>query len=138
VTLSGRDFCLGRYGTVESRSEYDRLVAEWLAAGRQIKGTAGAMAHAELTVNELILGYVRHVDSYYQKDGQPTSEPRNIKLALRPLRHLYGHTSARTFGPLALKVVRQAMVDSGLCRTEVNKRVRRIVRAFRWAAENEL
>src|SRR5262249_48330031 len=41
-------------------------------------------------------------------------------------------------GPLALKAVRQAMVDVGLCRTEVNKRVGRVVRCFRWAVENEL
>ena len=30
------------------------------------------------------------------------------------------------------------MIDSGLCRNEVNKRVRRIVRAFKWAVGEEL
>ena len=34
VTLDGRDVYLGKYGTPESRAEYDRVVAEWLAAGR--------------------------------------------------------------------------------------------------------
>jgi integrase len=40
---------------------------------------------------------------------------------------------ARDFGPLQLKAVRQAMMDSGLCRNEVNKRTGRIVRLFKWA-----
>ena len=30
------------------------------------------------------------------------------------------------------------MVDGGLCRTEINKRVGKVVRAFRWAVENEM
>jgi integrase len=30
------------------------------------------------------------------------------------------------------------MIEAGLCRLEINKRVRHIVRMFRWAAENEL
>jgi hypothetical protein len=32
VTLSGRDHYLGAHGSPESRREYDRLVAGWLAA----------------------------------------------------------------------------------------------------------
>jgi len=34
VTLSGRDFYLGRYGTQASRAEYNQLVGKWLAGGR--------------------------------------------------------------------------------------------------------
>src|SRR4051794_33605125 len=30
------------------------------------------------------------------------------------------------------------MIDSGICRNEVNKRVRHVVRMLRWAVENEL
>jgi integrase len=57
---------------------------------------------------------------------------------MRPLQELYGHTVAREFGPLALKTVRQAMIDANLSRNEVNKRVKHIVRCFKWAVENEL
>ncbi len=35
VTLSGREIYLGKFSTPESREKYDRLVAEWLAAGRR-------------------------------------------------------------------------------------------------------
>ena len=70
----------------------------------------------DLTVAELILAYIRFADGYYRKDGRPTTESRNIRLALRPLRRLYGPTPARDFGPKALKAVRQAMIEAGLCR----------------------
>ena len=35
VTLNGRDFLLGHYGTKASGAKYDRLIAEWLDRGRQ-------------------------------------------------------------------------------------------------------
>jgi integrase len=86
----------------------------------------------------MLLAYLDYVDAYYVKNGQPTKEPVNIRLGLRPLRRLYGHTLARDFGPTGLKAVRQAMIDSGLCRNEVNRRVRIIVRTFRWTVSEEL
>jgi hypothetical protein len=50
VTLRGRDHLLGPYGTKASRAEYDRLIAEWVANGRQSRPTAGG----DLTVTTLI------------------------------------------------------------------------------------
>jgi hypothetical protein len=132
VTLSGRDFYLGRYGSPQSKAEYDRLIAEWLANGRQL-GNA-----AETSINELMVGYVKFADSYYVKDGEPTSDTNLVRLSLKVLKRLYGHTPAREFGPLALKAVRQSYIEAGLCRSEVNRRTRHIVRFLRWATENEL
>jgi integrase len=86
----------------------------------------------------MLLGYLGWADKYYVKDGKPTSEPVNIRLALRPLRKLYGHTPAKDFGPKRLKTVRDAMIESGLCRSEVNKRVRHLLRAFKWAVAEEM
>ncbi|HEU5118134.1 MAG TPA: tyrosine-type recombinase/integrase, partial [Isosphaeraceae bacterium] len=82
--------------------------------------------------------YLRHAESYYRKGGEMTREVENIKHSIRPLRQLYGSTDAAAFGPLALKAVRQSMIDSGLCRNEVNKRIGRVVRAFKWVVENEM
>ena len=39
---------------------------------------------------------------------------------------------------MALKAVRQAMIDAGRCRTLINKDVSRIRALFRWAVEQEL
>ncbi len=137
VSIGGRDVYLGKFGTPESRAEYDRLMAEWLATGRR-PIVAESASGADLTVNEMLLAYLDYADGYYVKNGKPTTEPVNIRLALRPLRQLYGHTPAREFGPLRLKTVRQAMIESGLCRSEVNKRVRHVLRAFKWAVGEEM
>lgn len=137
VTLDGRDIYLGPHGSPESRAEYDRLVAEWLLNGRS-RPPEPETAPAECSVNELLVAYLRWADSYYIKGGRPTSEPGNIRLALRPVRLLYGHVGVGRFGPVALKAVRQAMIDAGLCRGEVNKRVRHVVRAFKWGVSEEL
>jgi hypothetical protein len=53
VTLNSRDFCLGLHGMPDSRADYDRLIGEWLAAGRQVPHTCG------LSVDELLLAYLR-------------------------------------------------------------------------------
>src|SRR5262249_21782202 len=100
--------------------------------GRRLPApTSGA--GSDLSVNEVAVAYLVFADSYYVKHGKPTSEPTAIRHSIRPLRQLYGDTMARDFGPLQLKAVRQAMVDSGHCRTEVNKRTGRLVRLFKGA-----
>lgn len=130
VTINGRDHYLGPHGTAASRAEYDRLVGEWLASGR-----LPAAQLSDLSVNELLVAYLRWCATYY---GGESREPENIKLAIRPLVKLYGHTPAANFGPLALKTVRDAMIRANLCRNEINKRNHRLVRVFKWATENEL
>lgn len=51
---------------------------------------------------------------------------------------MYGKTVAAEFGPLALRAVRTRMIESGLARTEINARIHRVRRMFRWAASVEL
>jgi integrase len=88
------------------------------------------------------------VEHYRHADGTETSELRDYKISLRPLCHLYGHTPARDFGPLALKSVRESMVKGylhpkhgeqrPLSRGVVNQRIGRIRRLIRWAVEQEI
>jgi hypothetical protein len=140
VRLDGKDHYLGPYGSEASREKYRRLVAEWLS-GSQAHGpdpAAGPGPVATLTLDELILAYVRFADGYYVKDGLPTVEPTNIRLVLRLVRRLYGTTPANAFGPLALKAVRCELIRAGNCRTEINRRIGRIVRMFKWGVSEEL
>jgi integrase len=109
-----------------------------LANGRRLPSIPDGAGPADLSVNELLLSHLQWADGYYRKNGEPTGEADNIRYAIRPLRRLYGYTLAKEFGPLALKTVRQAMIDSGLCRNEVNRRTRYVVRVFGWGVENEL
>jgi integrase len=133
VTINGRDHYLGRFGSAESRQDYDRLIAEWLANNRQMVWDRSA-----LTMAEIMAKYLAFAEGYYVKDGRPTSEQDGIAQALRPVRRLYSRTAAAEFSPQKLKAVRQALVDHGLCRTVVNQAVGRIRRMMRWAVENEL
>lgn len=61
VTLSGRDFYLGPYHSSTSRTEYDRLTAEWLAHGRRTPGHRGYAG--DLSVNELLAAYWQYAQS---------------------------------------------------------------------------
>ncbi len=82
--------------------------------------------------------YLNHCQDYYRdSDGRPAEELKNVKDALRPVRKLYGHTLAAQFGPLALKAVRQSMIDSGLCRNTINSRIGRVRRMFKWGVGSE-
>ena len=134
VTLSGVDHYLGRHGTKASRNLYDRLVAEWLAAGR----SSAAPANAPLTIVELCSRYLAFAREHYQKNGRCTGVVPGVKAAIKYLRTWYGKEPAESFGPMALKALRQRMVDDGHSRRYVNDHVARIKRMFKWAAGEEL
>jgi integrase len=133
-----RDVLLGKYDTPESRAEYLRVLAEWEAAGRRAAGRADGAAPG-LSVNELILRFWKWAETHYRDTGGgPSTELRDYKPTLRPLRELYGSAPAAEFSPLKLKAVRGRMVDAGLSRGVVNQRIGRIVRMFKWAVSEEL
>lgn len=135
VTLRGRDVYLGPYNTKASKLKYDRVIAEWLAAGRP---TTSAQNLCEVTVTELIAAYWKFAQSYYVKDGQPTGAIPGIKVALRLLRESYGPTLAVEFGPLALKAMQAKMIELDQSRGYINDNIDRIRRVFKWAASEEL
>ena len=136
VTLNGVDIYLGPYGSIASRREYDRLIGEWLAAGRCRPGTG---AGDSTTIVEMLARYWVFATHHYRtRDGRPSKELDNIRYAVRPLKRLYGHTMVSEFGPLALKALQQRMVDDDLCRPVVNSRIGKIKRVFRWAVSEQI
>jgi integrase len=132
VTLDGRDFLLGPHGTKASRLEYDRRISEWIANGRRLRNDD------DTAVIEVINAYRKFAERYYRKNGHVTREYGCIREALKIVRALYGRTNANDFGPLALKAVRQRMIENGWSRGYINKSIGRIRRCFKWAVENEL
>ncbi len=141
VRIEGLDFYLGEYDSPESWEKYHRLIAEWLGGAslnsQAVEPTGASPTSA--TVNHVLLAYWKHAESYYVRDGEPTKELEGMRDALRPVRKLYGQTPAADFGPKSLKAVRDHMIDvQDLCRTEINKRMGRIKRVFKWAVSEEL
>ena len=136
VSIQGQDFYLGPWNSKASRVEYDRIIAEYLAAGRQLP-VKGAEA-ADLGIVEILTRYKKYAKAYYRKNGESTGEWENVEYAIAPLLELYSRTPIRDFGPLALKAVRQKMIEDGLTRQGINARMNRIKRVFRWAVSEEL
>jgi hypothetical protein len=120
VTLNGRDHYLGKYGTPESIVAYNELVARWLAAGRTLPDEQPGAA---LSVNEVLLQYVEHCTKHYAARRNAGAILDSIKLAIKPVRQLYGTTGAASFGPKALQLVRATWVQSKLARKTINERV---------------
>jgi hypothetical protein len=123
VRIDGRDHYLGRYDSPESWEMYHRLLAEQVVKGTVTSPVKqdGPTGADDLTLNELLLAYWRHAETYYVKDSEPTSEVDSIRQALGPVRELYDHTLARNFGPLALKACQEAMIARGWARTFINR-----------------
>jgi hypothetical protein len=95
VTIAGRDHYLGPWRSNASLVEYDRLIGEWLAAGRP---TTIATTN-DLTIGELCRAYKVYAEGYYTRGGMLD----NVAMAMRTLRLRSGNTLAVEFGPLALK-----------------------------------
>jgi integrase len=139
VTLpdaSGRrvDHLLGEYGTDESKAEYSRVVKEWQTNNRRI------VAHnSDITIAELLADFVDHAEQHYRHpDGTPTGEADIFKIAFRPMKALYAHTQAADFGPLALRTVREQMIEDKISRRVINKLVNRLRHVFKWGVSREL
>ncbi len=133
VSLGGHDHYLGKYGSAASKEAYRRLAAEWLQSGGTLSPT-----RTDMTVVEVIAAYLRFARAYYRKDGKITNEVKSAERALSVVKALYGRSEASTFGPLALKTVREAMIEKDWCRLQINKQVDRIKRVFKWAVSEEL
>ena len=167
VTLSDRqtgqrrDYLLGPFDSPESHAEYTRLLMEKQSSEGRLPGKSGDGVPSDLTINELMLDFVRYAEKYYVKAGQPTSEQETIRHALRFLKP-YGNSIARSFGPLGLRAVRDSMIAhkvtcktkvkdadgnvqevekvlrDGLSRGTINRQIARIKLMFKWAVGQEL
>lgn len=135
--VAGRWVTLGKHDFPESRAEYAHLLAEPAVA--PAPAAVATVGTPDVTVNELLVGFGRFAEEHYRHhDGTPTNELPQFRQTFRLMGELYGHTPAKEFGPLAFKAMRQKMIESGWNRKLVNRRVGRVRRVFRWAAENEL
>ena len=140
VRIDGKDHYLGVYGSPGSHERYRRIIAESFGNGRSYRASelTARSRFSDLTVVELIAVFWEFAREYYVKKGKPTSEQMSLRLALRPLKELYGSIPAVEFGPLALEPVREQMIEAGITRERINQHVGRIRRMFKWAVSKEL
>jgi integrase len=145
---------LGRYGSAESKQEYERLLCQ-LRANEGKLPVAGPAK--DITIAELVVRFMAHAETYYvDAVSHATTEQSAIKEAVRPLVRLYGHLPVNEFDSLCLESVQSAMAtDStlteeerkkkikrnrplGLARTTINRHIDRIKRLMRWGCAKKI
>jgi integrase len=136
VTLNGKDHYLGPHGTPESRAKYERILAEYLQAGRRTPTPPDASRTTVGKICERFLSYAR--ETYRDSAGAPSGEADNVRLALEDITLLFLDLPISEFGPMRLKLYRDRLIARGLARTTINQRVNIVRRAFRWGVEMEL
>ena len=102
VTLSGRDYLLGPYGTEASRQKYDRLIAKWVSSGRQ-----------PLSADDTGLTIGEAIAAHWAQDVRPRFEPlKRQRLRAKSFEQRSGHcwpahaVSRRTNDILLLRTAR--------------------------------
>lgn len=130
VRLDGRTVYLGKYGTHESRVRHRNLVA----AAQARREALDLMR--PISVGELAERYLGAMRAEYGPQSWQAVEGRRIALAVC---ERFAGLEAAAFGPKALQDVQRSLLDRGrICRTGVNRMVRRTVAMFKWAVSEEL
>jgi hypothetical protein len=118
VRIEGKMYYLGKYGSQTSRQEYDRIIGEFVANGRQ-----GFYAQSEILIETLVANFLNHMekDLNYSRNTEIV-----IQSLLRLLNDLYGKQPISQFSISALKSIRQQLLDRGLSRKTINDYIRKL------------
>jgi integrase len=124
VTLGGRDVYLGQYGSPESKSEYQRVLAEWLATGCRPLPSPG---HS-LTVIELLDFYLRDL----QSQNPSVSQWNRARQAAKLLRTHCGHSPVDQISVTTIRAIQRGLVGRGNNIVTIRMRVSGIISLLRW------
>jgi integrase len=130
VRIKGKTFYLGKYGTKASRREYDRVIAEFVANGRQ-----AFLDPDEILVEQLIVRFMDCVDA--ERNYSAGRRQKMLKI-LQHLDSLYGKEPVTNFTPVALKAIRRQYLDRNICRDTINSYMQIIKMVFDWGCEEEI
>lgn len=108
-------------------------------AGNGLTTERSARTAVPQTVNEMCDRYQEWSDDTYQKPAleggrRPTRNASTIYYALRPLREVAGDKAPGDVRAEDLYDCQKWMITHGHCRNAINRHIRRIRTAFRWAA----
>jgi integrase len=138
------------HDSAESHARYTRLYQSWVANGvalpddgPQDDRTVGEVLDLFTTYSLTRFDRLHAVDDRDPSSAKRIAERRaehasNLKRALGAAERLHGTTPVESFGPRALKGIREVLIDAGHCRKTVNHDIRLLQSCFRWAASEEL
>lgn len=90
----------GRIRFPESRQKYAQIVSGWSAGNLDAYGKTVSIAR-------LCVAFTKHAESYYVKDGKPTTQAALVRCALKPLVDEFGNMQADRFLPKHLEKMQQ-------------------------------
>lgn len=134
TTVNGKRVTLGKYNSPESRATFARIVEEWEAAHAERK----PRGNSELTVSRLAVLFLQHAEREYVRDGRPTGETKNFRMALQAMTDQFHGVRVLDFGPKKLKMLQQRLVEDGYAQQTINGITRRIKQVFDWAVSEEM
>ena len=126
VTINGKNHCHGTYGSPESHQKYASLISQWRANGQVTPSSVANQVNGNLSISELILGYMNHAEGYYKDYGtKHQGEISNLSHAMKPLQNLYGHTpdAAILFTPFSTRWTTRRLPMSSMWTAVVSSRV---------------
>ena len=135
VSIHGKDFYLGKYGTEESQQRYKQTLADhWNPPGTPAKPQRPT-GNLDVTILMLAIEFGKYAKRKY--DGKEEWKYQ-IKPVLKIVRATYGHLPASEFGPIRFENFRQSLVQQGLSRDVVRRKSDYVVRMFRLGVTYEL
>jgi integrase len=140
VTLPGGDrktLYLGDHGSKEAAAEYERVCKVL----KENNGVYNPPRSDQLSVNELLVEYVAHLEDEYRDPESPTGFTTTVhdrKYTLRFVKKTVGLLPASKLDAVAALAIRKAMVNHGIVRVQVNKRVGHLKALLKWAVLNKL
>ena len=135
VEFNGKRFYLGKFDTQKSRVKYHRLVTEYLASGLQTPDSETHLVDDSIKVSDLAAEYLEHVRTIHH--GKPEPLRSADRLCALLCEH-HGKEPADEFGPRKLAAIRRLIIDTGNKRNTVNRKIREVVRIFKFGVSMEL
>lgn len=136
----------GTYGTPEAESAYRRWLGQLLRLEEQPEPLP--IVDSSTRIADLVEPFLDHAAGYYSRGGKPTEEFRNLRDTMRLLLRHARNDLAVSFGPNALREVRDKIAREGwvdqkgesrrYSRRYLNSTTGRILRFFTWCESREL
>lgn len=134
ITLDGRRYYLGVYGSAAAQIEYGRIIAEYLQGV-----PPETSSDSRRTVADVAAVFLARSKTYYVKNGKSTGQHERYCAALAPVLKLYGTTPIDDFNVAKLRVVQTDLEKSGrYCRSYINTLVNCVRGAVKWAVSEGL
>lgn len=135
VTIDGKVYYCGRWGSVEAQHRYAELLRQWKEADGRPLQTAPDATQATLRVDDLFAAFLDYVDQTgrYRKDGKPTSQRGMFDLIRRQISNFAGSFPVSKITESVLISWRDELErDPRLTRRGINRKLQAALQIFKW------